>query len=553
MALVRDVVDAPVAGRVNGRLEARAEFAEERATAASIGKEIGTSGLNVFEGYVQEAYISELYWPQAYKIYNDMRRRVPTLRALLNAIHMLARQPKWQFEAASDKGEDDEAKQFGDSVLDDMGPAFYQYVEDALSALVFGWSWQEVLYGRRDPLWRAPGRSQWQSKYDDQKVGLRGLAFRRQSSWLRWEIDDANGELLGMWQNDPPNQEILLPLMSKGGVKGMHFVPFRDSDNPEGWPLLESCYEAYYMLKNYSLILGVGMERSLVGWPIVKFEQRPQPGDNQLVAQMVGTLLAGSEKGYVTEPPGVTLRFETIGNPNGGTILDIMKYYNLQMLQTVLADFIWLGAGETGSWSLGSDKSLLFIMALNGVLDAFADTFNATVGKQLFRYNNFGTLKDYPRLTHSGVRKPIQLDQLAAFITAIEPLIPLTPEDRVSVRAATDGLLSVENAEASENLLEEKKLEQDLQGMFGQDQGIPSEQNGTLKPGEDQVDSGDNEDDSAELDSWLDEYYQLEESEREEVLNALGITGEEETGDESEVGYAGPVSGVAGEDSAGVV
>lgn len=405
---------------------------------AALGKEIGTSGLQIFGGYVRAAYTPELQWPAASTVYNDMRRRVPTIRALLNAITMLAHQAKWKFEGATDSGPDTEAADFGNEVLADMEGGFDQFVQDALTALAFGWSWHEINYNRRDPNWRPPDPDdEYRSRFDDSRIGWRNLAYRRQSSFLRWEANDKTRRVSGLWQIAPPNPQVLLPL-----EKAVHFIPFRDGDNPEGQCLMESSYKAYYYATNYEIILGVGTERSLVGWPVIAFDDKPEQDDLDAVKRMVATLLAGSEKGYLTEPPGIHLRFENVKNDNAPVLLDIIKFYYVSMLQTVLADFIWLGAGERGSWSLGQDKSALFIMAVNGLLDALADCLQAGAVKRLFRYNDFPGITETPRLTHSGVHKPVPLDVLGAFITAIAPLITLSDDDQVNIRLATDGLLS---------------------------------------------------------------------------------------------------------------
>jgi len=376
-----------------------------------------------------------------------MRRRVPVLRSLFNAVYLLAKQSQLKAEAIDDSPEQTEAVEFLDSVLEEAG--MDKYIEDTLSSLVFGWSWSEPAYGRRDPNWTPPSDDGWRSKYTDGKIGLRGLYYRRQSSFDRWEIDDATGRMTGFWQNDPPNPLVLLPLKQNNIIRGVHFVPFRDGDNPEGWPLLESCYEAYYYLKNYSVILGVGMERALVGWPVFEFSQRPSADDLSEVARAAGVLLAGSEKGYLSLPPGVKMTFQTIANPNAGSLLDIMKYYNLIMLQTFLADFIWMGAGETGSWSLGQDKSQLFIMAVNGVLDNLVANLNATVVPQLFKFNYPG-LQEHPKLTHTGIHKPVPLDSLGSFISTISKIIPITEQDVTNIRSATDGLMASEQGEPFE-------------------------------------------------------------------------------------------------------
>ncbi|HUX76625.1 MAG TPA: hypothetical protein VMY40_08315, partial [Anaerolineae bacterium] len=53
--------------------------------------ERGKTGLLQWSGQVSEAYTSKLEWPAAYSVYDEMRRRDPTIRSILNALVLLAR------------------------------------------------------------------------------------------------------------------------------------------------------------------------------------------------------------------------------------------------------------------------------------------------------------------------------------------------------------------------------------------------------------------------------------------------------------------------------
>ena len=462
--------------------------------------ELGTSGLSVFSGYVRAAYTPQLFWPEAYNVYNDMRRRVPALRSMTNAIITLAQQSELKFVGETDSGIDQEAADFGNEVLQDLGyGGVRQFIQDALSALAFGWSIHEVNYGLRVPEWQAPDpEDNWRSRFTDGRWGWRSLAFRSQSSWSRWSMTERTGRLLGMIQQDPPNPEVFLPI-----DKLFHFVPFRDGVNPEGISLYESCYESYYFLKSYAVILGVGMERSFVGWPVFSYENKPGESDKSAVAAAAGKLLASVEKGYISLPPGLKLDFVNNTNSNAAVILEIMKYLNVQMLQTMLADFIWLGSGSTGSWSLGQDKSELFLMALNGILDTLCDSMNAGPVRKLFALNAgaFPGLEQLPRLTHTGIHKRVALDTLGSFLSVILDKLEMSDDDQTRIRQATDGLLSDVNT---------KWKKPEMAMPFGKNpadknQGTDKPAEGTTEDATDTAGETDTEE-NAELQARLDEW-----------------------------------------------
>ena len=117
---------------------------------ASAIKEIGSSGLERFWGTISEAYTEKLYWPDAYGVYDEMRRRSPTIRSALNAVSMLATQATWRGEPATDKPPDRRAAEWLDSNLYDMSHTVDDMIEDALSCLWAGWADFEICYKRRN-------------------------------------------------------------------------------------------------------------------------------------------------------------------------------------------------------------------------------------------------------------------------------------------------------------------------------------------------------------------------------------------------------------------
>lgn len=76
----------------------------------------------------------------------------------------------------------------------------------------------------------------------------------------------------------------------------------------------------------------------------------------------------------------------------------MLDYYDTQMAKSVLVQFMQLGTGSsTGSWSLSSDQSDLFTMALQAVADEMAEIFGLYAVPQLVDFN-FGS-NAYPDLT----------------------------------------------------------------------------------------------------------------------------------------------------------
>lgn len=385
--------------------------------------EVGAEGLEAFYGRVGEAYVSDLQWPAAYTIYNQMRRRDPTLRSMLNAVRLLARQAEWKAEAATDAPGDRKAAEFLQSCLGDMAHTVGDFLDDVLTMMAFGWASFEICYKRRE----GP-RGRVESLSDDGLVGWRKLAYRRQSSFDTWKFDEAGGFAGWVQRAAPDYREVELPV-----AKLIHFVSERDGANPEGISLFESAYEPYHYVTNLQILGGIGWQRAFVGLPVFEFDQRPQDGDLSTV-QEVGQGLVVDERQYVSVPPGVKFRLESTQNSGADSLLNTIKYYRSLMLMISLADFIALGSTERGSWALGSDKSDLFLMAVNGYLDRIAENWTRYGVRRLFDANPGafpGTAM--PRIAHSPVYKP-NLPGLGAFIQQVAQYIQIGDEDRIWIR-----------------------------------------------------------------------------------------------------------------------
>lgn len=379
-----------------------------------VSNERGTEGLNAFAGQVIEAYLPQLRWPAAYKIYDEMRRRDPTLRSINLVTKTLARNARPKVISASDAPADRQAAEFLEDVISSMSVSVSDFIDDTLTALPFGWSSFEKVY-------------RWM---DNGRIGWRKLAYRRQSSLAEWKFDK-HGGTMGWWQEAAPDyQRVFLPITDL-----LNITLERDGQNPEGMALYESIYEPWHYVKNLQIIGGIGWQRTFVGLPVFKYEQRPAPGDTETI-RSIGQGLRVGAKSYVSIPPGIDFSLESTTNSGGDSLLNTIMANRRLMLQTVLADGMMLGmSGSTGSWSLGSDKSVLFLMMVDGFLDRIYELWNRFGVDPLFALpsNQFPGMTGIPQLAHTKVQK-VSLTALGAFIQQLAPYIPIYQEDATWIR-----------------------------------------------------------------------------------------------------------------------
>ena len=101
-------------------------------------------------------------------------------------------------------------------------------------------------------------------------------------------------------------------------------------------------------------------------------------------------------------PGGFKMELLSTGGSRQFDTNAIIDRYDTRIAMTVLADFIFLGHQQNGSWALSSDKTELFAMACGAYLDIIAETFNSQGIPNLIDINgdHFAGITDYPKLRH---------------------------------------------------------------------------------------------------------------------------------------------------------
>lgn len=380
-----------------------------------IMSEIGTSGLERYSGYVFEEFITKLRGKKGVKIYDQMANNDSIIGSILFAINMLIRQVKWRIEPASKEAVDIEAAKFLNSCLHDMEQPWSAIITEILTFLEYGWSWHEIVYKKRDNK---------NSEYNDGRIGWKKIAGRAQTSWDQWMIAD-NGDILGLKQRAAPDYKIReIPLS-----KSLLFRTTVNKNNPEGKSILRTAYRSWYFKKNIEQIQGIGIERDLAGLPVAYV---PPDLLDKNASEEMKTILTQIKK-IVTnirrdEQEGIV--FPKILDENGKDLYslelmstggarqfdtkEIMEYYDQRIAMSVLADFVLLGHGKTGSFALSNDKTKMFSFAISAFIDIIQSTFNKYAVPSLFQINTFNINK-YPKIVPTEIQH-VTLKEISAYI-----------------------------------------------------------------------------------------------------------------------------------------
>ena len=481
--------------RVTGVGALEAQLAQNQAVdfrelaAANKWGETGTSGLQAWGGYVDEAYAAEVRWPACIPLYDRIWRSDPEVAIARLVMETLASDIEigWELpehigskDLGAPSADDKAAQEFGYEVLDDIEGGIGEWLKDAMARVPFyGWGWWEVVPGVRKEDWRPPQSDPWRSDYDDGLVGYRRLAFRRYSSFYGWEMDDYNKRLIGLKQSDPPNQAVTIPT-----DRSLH-VTFGDSTNPEGLATLEAMWRLERYKYGLETVQGFGFQHT-AGHLAVNPEATATLTETDLakIKAAARAIMTPQEGNYAVFPPG--WKGEIIDSSFGAAaaLLEAIRYYGVLKLGLLQMQWVALGTlSPYGSYSTAETASELFYNVFNSMVEGFVRQADEQIGKRLFDYpinrDAFPGMTRRPRLAvvHKA-QKSIELAKLGQFMTSLNAISGLGEEDIIAIRKQSGFLPEIMPTE----LVESPKPEPDTtqQGEGAEDsvdgEGTPTEE-----------------------------------------------------------------------------
>lgn len=382
-------------------------------------KQLGTTGLRRYGPYVYEEFLPELRWPYAGKIYQEMADNDPVIGAILYLAEMLIRGTSWSVEPASTSAPDVEAAKFLKSCMDDMDMSWANTISEILSMLTYGFSFHEIVYKVR----RGPNEtsSKYKSKYTDGRIGWRRLPIRAQTSLHEWTFNK-EGDVTAFVQMAEPDFKIVSIPMSKG----LLFRTRISRDNPEGKSLLRNAYRPWFFKKHFEEIEGIGIERDLAGFPVLKAPQDLDlwnEDDERMVAlrtraeELVASVRRDSEEGILL-PYGWELNLLSSGSSRQINIGETIDRYDNRIAITMLSDIILIGNNKAGSFALADTKQSMLAAALQAQLQNIADVFNNKAVPDLFNYNYFPDITNFPKIVPGQIQTP-SLKELALVLRAM--------------------------------------------------------------------------------------------------------------------------------------
>ena len=415
-------------------------------------EEIGSIGIEAYSGFVNMAYTADLKWPTVEPEYSRIWRSDPATTIVRTIYNAWAGQqqydivmPEWVTNPTDD---DKRAMEFYHQVIEDIEAGITAvFTSMATRVPFFGWGPWEMVAGLRSKGWQAPDPSdQWQSQFDDGRVGLRRLAFRHYSSFHRWGMDDATGRTMGMWQMDSPNPLVFIP------IDRMLHLRYGDMDNPEGLATLEAMYRLERILYGLTFIQGVGYEHT-AGHASIMYD-RNYSGDNAAKIRAMARALLSAQEGNYIEQIKDQLTAEIIDTAFSAAGDLEQTIQNLRILQLAMYGMQFVSISTmsgSGSFAAMSDASEMAVMFYNNMMAGNASQWNDQVGKALFSYpqNQFPNMTTRPLLKMVPKKKRVSLTELGQFGQALQAIMPLGEDDHIAIRTES-GILPTTLPEGAE-------------------------------------------------------------------------------------------------------
>ncbi len=369
--------------------------------------ESGYLGLNVFNGVSNDELKKELNFPHSVNTYKQMSYHA-TINSALTLFENLIGKADWKFKPIADATPEElkQAKIINEMMQDLTDQTWSEFISEAMSANMYGFSVHEKVYRRR---LKANG-----SKHDDGVIGWKKLPIRNQETIEKFIFSEDGNEVRGIKQNlsaisdvynrysSRTNNEVILPRS-----KVMLFRAGKHKGDPFGKSMLRDAYLAWRFLTVIEEIEANGVAKDLAGLPVLKLppqylSSEASPDQKAIRAyyeNVMRNLQLNQQSALIlpqahdpdTRQPLFELELLSLNGSKAMDTTKIKEYYKNLILTALFADILVLGQSGGGSNALGQVKNSLSATAAEAMLKKIRDVINEDLIKQTYELNGWDT------------------------------------------------------------------------------------------------------------------------------------------------------------------
>ena len=332
----------------------------------------GSSGTEIYGGYLEEELLSELRGTKGADKFNEMRRSDSNVAMVLKAMKQPIRSAQFSLKLLDDTPQAEAQKALFEYILfKDLGKPWTRFVGEALSFVDFGYSLFEKTY---KPVLNHPEFGSF--------LGVKSLGFRSQRTIERWLVDQ-NGKLLSVeqWADGDVGRTVQMDADFL-----MHFCPDQEGDNFEGLSTLRPCYGPWFRKNLYQKLLAAGLEKYAIPVPILTVPSGKENSEEFENALAVLRAYTSNQSNYITKPAGWEIEMQEV-TIHPEKIREVITAENQEMVNSVLAGFLMLGQSNSGSYSLGSTLSDFFGASVQFLGDHLCEVVTSGLLTELCKLN----------------------------------------------------------------------------------------------------------------------------------------------------------------------
>jgi len=365
---------------------------------------VGRSNSALFQYNLStDEYLNTLKWPNDIKIYDKMSRSDAQVKAMLLLLELPIRSTMWFIKPYDESSKAKEISDFiNNNLFKKIGFSFDELLKNICTMFAFGHSIFEKVFEVRN------GYLEWKK-----------IAVRPQSTIYDWMYDEV-GDIKSIQQYNLSQGWTIVEIPIE---KLLIFTHDMQQGDYRGRSALRSAYKHWSIKDFLYKITNIGIERNFVGTPTMTLPPNSDNDDIEESKKIVNSLRS-NEVGGVTLPDGFVLgMFE--GKRTLMDVLPYIQYHDTLISRSVLAQFINLGSGTTGSFALGESQIDLFLMLLNASAKYIASIINTHAIPELVKYNFDSDL--YPKLCFKELGGEEKL--LSTLKTMVDGSIVVPDED----------------------------------------------------------------------------------------------------------------------------
>lgn len=376
---------------------------------------IGSTGTEIYSGYIHEEYLQSLRDSERADIYDKMRRSDSQIAMLLSSVKNPILSSSHEIQAASDSLQHDIHKEFIEyNLFQLMQTPWKKFLRECLTCIEFGHSFFEIVH-----------QNVLNSPYGS-FTGLKKIAWRNSKTIERFNVDQY-GDLLSITQYAYGDLQRLVEIPSKFL---MHIGLNVEGSNYEGISLLRPCYGNWYRKNKFLKINAIGIEKFAVPTPIATCPQGKEGTAEYTNLKAALKNYATHHSQYIIKPEGWEIDLNTSTYDPDKVEVSIDNE-DKRMTKAFLANFLELGTGRSGggSYALSNDLSDFFLGGIEHIAEEVANSINDRIIKPLIDIN-FGKQEKYPKLVFSGISDKAG-EELASALKELVGSNILTPDDKL--------------------------------------------------------------------------------------------------------------------------